>query len=37
MCVEAVDAVNVTHDGIDVATSLGELVVGKHLAEVAKT
>lgn len=37
MCVEANDAVNVTTDGMDRATSLGEMVVGKHFAEVAKT
>lgn len=35
MWVEASDAVNVTHEGVDVATSLVELVVGCHLAEVA--
>lgn len=35
MWVEALDAVNVTPDGIDVATSLNEMVAGKPLAEVA--
>lgn len=34
--VESLDAVNVAHDGLLVTTSLGELVVGKHFAEVAK-
>lgn len=34
--VETSDAVNVAHDGISVATSLVELVVGKHLTESAK-
>lgn len=35
ICLEALDAPNVATDGIDVITSLGELVNGKHLAEVA--
>lgn len=35
MCVEALDAVNVAPDGIDVMTSLGESVNGDRLAEVA--
>lgn len=34
--VETIDAVNVTHDGILVTTSLGEIVVGKYFAEVAE-
>lgn len=35
ICVEAMDAVNVAVEGVDVATPLVEIVLGEHLSEVA--
>lgn len=36
MCVEASDAVSVTHECADVATSSDEIVTGDHFAELAE-